>query len=85
MTDPDRPGGRNCYCSPKAAALPGLRPQTIYTCDKTAPEKHLRGRGSSCAGDHSLFRWILPLMVLGSSSRNTTMRGYLYGAVRFFT
>ena len=26
---------------------------------------------------HSLLRWILPLMVLGSSSRNTTIRGYL--------
>ena len=34
---------------------------------------------------YSLFLWILPLMVLGSSSRKTTMRGYLYGAVRFLT
>ena len=27
--------------------------------------------------NQSLLRWIFPLMVLGSSSRNTTMRGYL--------
>ena len=26
---------------------------------------------------YSLFLWILPLMVLGSSSRKTTIRGYL--------
>ena len=26
---------------------------------------------------HNLLRWILPEMVLGSSSRKTTMRGYL--------
>ena len=26
---------------------------------------------------YSKFRWILPLMVLGRSSRKTTMRGYL--------
>ena len=30
---------------------------------------------------YSLFLWILPLMVFGKLSRNTTMRGYLYGAV----
>ena len=28
-------------------------------------------------GTYSLFLWILPLMVLGSSSRNSTIRGYL--------
>ena len=31
------------------------------------------------------LRLILPPMVLGSSSTNSTMRGYLYGAVVFFT
>ena len=31
--------------------------------------------------NQSRLRWILPEMVFGSSSRNTTMRGYLYGAV----
>ncbi len=30
---------------------------------------------------YSRFRWILPEMVLGSSSRKTILRGYLYGAV----
>ena len=33
----------------------------------------------------SLLRMIFPLVVLGSSVRNSTMRGYLYGAVRFLT
>ena len=35
--------------------------------------------GSPYAGriDHSLFRMILPEMVLGSSSRNSTILGYL--------
>ena len=50
--------------------------------------KAFLGKGSG--GDHSLgskgwfppvihsnARWILPLVVLGSSSRKTTMRGYL--------
>jgi len=40
---------------------------------------------SGICPDHSSARWIFPLVVLGSSSRNTTMRGYLYGAVRCFT
>ena len=30
---------------------------------------------------YSRFLWILPEIVLGNSSRKTTMRGYLYGAV----
>lgn len=34
---------------------------------------------------YSLLRMILPLMVLGSSVRNSTMRGYLYGAVWVLT
>ena len=33
--------------------------------------------GPAALCDQSLLRWILPLMVLGSSSRKTTMRGYL--------
>ena len=36
-------------------------------------------------GRHSLFRMIFPLMVFGSSSLKTTILGYLYGAVCFFT
>ena len=40
---------------------------TIY-CDK---------RALSLRRPYSLFRWILPLMVLGRASRNSTMRGYL--------
>lgn len=39
----------------------------------------------SIHGLHSLFRMIFPLMVLGSSSLKTTILGYLYGAVCFFT
>ncbi len=35
------------------------------------------GGGTPAKKYHSLFRMIFPLMVLGSSSRNTTMRGYL--------
>ena len=35
------------------------------------------GGGAPAKKHHSLFRMIFPLMVLGSSSRNTTMRGYL--------
>ena len=35
------------------------------------------GGGTLAKKHHSLFRMIFPLMVLGSSSRNTTMRGYL--------
>ena len=34
---------------------------------------------------YSLFLCILPLMVLGSSVRNSTILGYLYGAVCFLT
>ncbi len=44
------------------------------------------GRGSAAIGfDYNLLLMILPLVVFGSSSRNTTMRGYLYGAVFFLT
>lgn len=39
----------------------------------------------SIHGLHSLFRMIFPLMVFGSSSLKTTILGYLYGAVCFFT
>ncbi len=35
--------------------------------------------------NQSWLRIILPLIVFGSFSRNSTMRGYLYGAVCSFT
>ena len=38
-------------------------------------------RGLVAAAAVSAARWILPLVVLGSSSTNQTRRGYLYGAV----
>src|SRR5262245_28223388 len=34
-----------------------------------------------CAPRRSLKRWIFPVAVLGSASRNFTDRGYLYGAI----
>ncbi len=34
---------------------------------------------------HSLLRMIFPLVVFGRLSRNSTMRGYLYGAVWVLT
>src|SRR5690349_10646223 len=33
----------------------------------------------------SLYRWIFPVAVFGSSSTNSIQRGYLYGAMRLFT
>src|SRR5262245_15997604 len=33
----------------------------------------------------SLYRWIFPVAVLGSSGTNSTQRGYLYGASRSLT
>ncbi len=35
--------------------------------------------------NQSLFLWIFPLIVLGSSVRNSTILGYLYGAVWVLT
>ena len=46
---------------------------------KTGTENHLPFL--FYMSSYSSARWILPLTVLGSSSRNTTIRGYLYGAV----
>ena len=37
----------------------------------------VKGDSVPLASPYSLLRWILPDTVLGSSSRNTTMRGYL--------
>ena len=55
-----------------------LGPADFFVRNRGASSKEpFRERGQGLFHDQSLLRMILPLMVLGNSSRNTTIRGYL--------
>ena len=54
----------------------------LRICQSNSPVFH---KFSVLSYYYSLLRWILPLTVLGSSSLNSTIRGYLYGAVWLLT
>src|SRR5207245_1884632 len=67
--------------------LGGTAPEALGVVGRFAPpradfrDRVLRRHAFS----RSLYRWILPVTVFGSSGTNTIHRGYLYGVMRPFT
>jgi hypothetical protein len=62
-----------------ALALPAARPGShVRSARNIYPERACSFSPANC---RSRYRWVFPLMVLGSSETNSITLGYLYGAI----
>src|SRR3954466_5099114 len=71
------PASARCYpVRIPFSARPSFRRNDSLVCHLT---------GCSIALCRNTYRWILPVLVFGSDSTNSMLRGYLYGAICCFT
>src|SRR5579859_2892512 len=82
---PDRPGAPATAVRYKDPFIPNDVRFSLATCEPYPETSWGAGRTRSSASCRSRYRWVFPLIVLGSSVTNSTTRGYLYGAIEALT